>query len=288
MSLSTETIPVIDAIAPLGKSYAAWLVDIWGVMHNGVRAFPPAVEATRRYREQGGIVILLSNSPRPSKPLQRQLTNLGASKESYDTTVSSGDLTRHELAKHAGARIFHLGPERDLPIFKDLDLTRVDAKDAELVVCTGLFNDDTETPEDYEVLLRELAGRKLTMICANPDHLVERGHNLVYCAGALAQIYEEDGGKVIYAGKPYAPIYELAEETIAGIAGRKVARSEILAIGDGIRTDMAGAAEFGLDAVFVASGLHLGPGGEGLDDLRLAELFEGRKAPRAAMPALAW
>ena len=288
MSLSTETIPVIDAIAPLGKGYAAWLVDIWGVMHNGVRAFPPAVEATRRYREQGGIVILLSNSPRPSKPLQRQLTSLGVSEQSYDATVSSGDLTRHELAKHEGARIFHLGPERDLPIFKDLDLTRVDAKDAELVVCTGLFNDETETPEDYEVLLRELAGRKLTMLCANPDHLVERGHNLVYCAGALAQIYEEDGGKVIYAGKPYLPVYELAEETITRLAGRNVARSEILAIGDGIRTDMAGAAEFGLDAVFVASGLHVGPGGEGLDDLRLAELFEGRKAPRAAMPALAW
>jgi HAD superfamily hydrolase (TIGR01459 family) len=288
MSLSTETIPVIDAIAPLGKGYAAWLVDIWGVMHNGVRAFPPAVEATRRYREQGGIVILLSNSPRPSEPLQRQLTSLGVSEESYDATVSSGDLTRHELAKHEGARIFHLGPERDLPIFKDLDLTRVDAKDAELVVCTGLFNDETETPEDYEGLLRELAGRKLTMLCANPDHLVERGHSLVYCAGALAQPYEEDGGEVIYAGKPYAPIYELAEETIARLAGRKVARSEILAIGDGIRTDMAGAAEFGLDAVFVASGLHVGFGGEGLDDLRLAELFEGRKAPRAAMPALAW
>jgi HAD superfamily hydrolase (TIGR01459 family) len=288
MSLSTESIPVIEAIAPLGKGYAAWLVDIWGVMHNGVRAFQPAVEATRRYREQGGIVILLSNSPRPSEPLQRQLTSLGVSEESYDATVSSGDLTRHELAKHEGAHIFHLGPERDLPIFKDLDLTRVDAKDAELVVCTGLFNDETETPEDYEGLLRELAGRKLTMLCANPDHLVERGHNLVYCAGALAQIYEADGGKVIYAGKPYAQIYQLAEETIAGIAGRKVARSEILAIGDGIRTDMAGAAEFGLDAVFVASGLHVGPGGEGLDDLRLAELFEGRKAPRAAMPALAW
>jgi ribonucleotide monophosphatase NagD (HAD superfamily) len=126
------------------------------------------------------------------------------------------------------------------------------------------------------------------MLCANPDHLVERGHDLVYCAGALAQIYAEDGGEVIYAGKPYLPIYELAEETVARIAGRKVARSEILAIGDGIRTDMAGAADFGLDAVFVASGLHVGPGGEGLDDLRLAELFEGRKAPRAAMPALAW
>lgn len=288
MSIGTETIPVIDSIAPLGRGYAAWLVDIWGVMHNGMRAFPPAVEATLRYREQGGIVVLLSNSPRPSEPLQRQLTSLGVSEQSYDATVSSGDLTRHELAKHQGARVFHLGPERDLPIFKDLDLTRVDAKDAELVVCTGLFNDETETPEDYEGLLRELAGRKLPMLCANPDHLVERGHSLVYCAGALAQIYEEDGGKVIYAGKPYRPIYELAEETVAGLAGRKVARSEILAIGDGIRTDMAGAAGYGLDAVFVASGLHVGPGGEGLDDLRLAELFEGRKAPRAAMPALAW
>jgi HAD superfamily hydrolase (TIGR01459 family) len=288
MTIGTKTIPVIDSLAPLGSSYAAWLVDIWGVMHNGVRAFPPAVEATRRFRQQGGIVVLLSNSPRPNEPLQRQLASLGISERSYDTTVSSGDLTRHELAKHAGARIFHLGPERDLPIFESLDLNRVDAGNAELVVCTGLFNDETETPEDYEGLLRELADRKLTMLCANPDHLVERGHNLVYCAGALAQLYAEDGGEVLYAGKPYGPIYELAEETIAGLAGRKIARSEILAIGDGIRTDMAGAADFGLDAVFVASGLHVGPGGEGLDDLRLAELFEGRKEPRAAMAALAW
>jgi HAD superfamily hydrolase (TIGR01459 family) len=288
MKISAETIPVIESIAPLGTPYAAWLVDIWGVMHNGVRAFPPAVEATRRYRKEGGVVVLLSNSPRPSESLQRQLASLGVSKESYDATVSSGDLTRHELARHAGARIFHLGPDRDLPMFEGLDLTRVDAGDAEFVVCTGLFNDETETPEDYEGLLKELAARKLTMLCANPDHLVERGHKLVYCAGALAHLYKEDGGEVIYAGKPYLPIYQLAEETIAKIAGRKVARSEILAIGDGIRTDMAGAAGFGLDAVFVASGLHVGPGGEGLDELRLAELFEGRKPPRAAMPALAW
>jgi HAD superfamily hydrolase (TIGR01459 family) len=288
MSIGADAIPVIDSIAPVGGKYAAWLVDIWGVMHNGVRAFPSAVEATRRYRDEGGIVILLSNSPRPSEPLRRQLTSLGVTERSYDATVSSGDLTRHELAKHSGARIFHLGPERDLPIFKGIDVTRVEAKDAELVVCTGLFNDETETPEVYEGLLKDLARRKLVMLCANPDHLVERGHNLVYCAGALAHLYEEYGGEVIYAGKPYQPIYELAGETISGIAGREVARSEILAIGDGIRTDMAGAADFGLDAVFVASGLHVGPGGEGLDDVRLADLFEGRKPPRAAMPALAW
>ena len=154
--------------------------------------------------------MLLSNSPRPSEPLQRQLHSLGVTDESYDATVSSGDLTRHELAKHAGARIFHLGPERDLPIFKGLDLARVDAKDAELVVCTGLFNDETETPEDYEGLLEELAARRLTMLCANPDHLVERGHKLVYCAGALAHLYEEDGGKVIYAGVEISGLDEKA------------------------------------------------------------------------------
>jgi len=288
VTISAETIPVVSSIEELGSNYAAWLVDIWGVMHNGVRAFPGAVEATLRFREQGGIVVLLSNSPRPSAGLQHQLRSLGVQDQSFDATVSSGDLTRHELAKHAGARVFHLGPERDLPIFASIDVTRVNADDAELIVCTGLFDDETETPEDYEVLLKELSERKLTMLCANPDHLVERGHRLVYCAGALAQLYAGDGGEVIYAGKPYAPIYELAEETIARLAGRPVARGEILAIGDGIRTDMAGAADFGLDAVFVASGLHVGPGGEGLDDLRLAELFEGRKPPRAAMPALIW
>jgi HAD superfamily hydrolase (TIGR01459 family) len=288
MTISAETIPVVSSIEELGSNYAAWLVDIWGVMHNGVRAFPGAVEATRRFREQGGIVVLLSNSPRPSEGLQHQLRSLGVHDQSYDATISSGDLTRHELAKHAGARVYHIGPERDLPIFASIDVTRVDAADAELIVCTGLFDDETETPEDYEVVLKELSERKLTMLCANPDHLVERGHRLVYCAGALAQLYAEDGGEVIYAGKPFAPMYELAEGKIAGLAGRPVARGEILAIGDGVHTDMAGAEDFGLDAVFVASGLHVGPGGEGLDDLRLAELFEGRKAPRAAMPALIW
>jgi HAD superfamily hydrolase (TIGR01459 family) len=296
MTIDTEIIPVIGSIEALGSSYAAWLVDIWGVMHNGVRAYAPAVEATRRFREQGGIVVLLSNSPRPSEGLQNQLRSLGVADQCYDATVSSGDLTRHELAQRAGARVFHLGPERDLPIFVGLDVTRVEPSEAELVVCTGLFDDEVETPGDYDALLRQLAERQLPMLCANPDHMVERGHRLVYCAGALAQIYAELGGSVIYAGKPYAPIYHLAVETVAELAGRTLARGEILAIGDGVHTDMAGAASFGLDAVFVASGLHVanaacGEDAEGntdLDELVLGELFEGMKPARAAMPALAW
>ena len=295
MTLSAETLPVIGSISELGSNYEAWLVDIWGVMHNGMRAFPSAVEATRRFRAEGGLVVLLSNSPRPAPSLQHQLRSLGVPDASYDATISSGDLTRHELVKHEGTRVFHLGPERDLPIFAGLDITRVDAREAEFVVCTGLFDDETETPEDYVDLLRELAARKLTMLCANPDHMVERGHHLVYCAGALAQIYAELGGKVIYAGKPYLPIYELALATLGDMAGRAVSPRQILAIGDGVHTDMAGAASFGLDAVFVASGLHVpkAPNDEkapraALDDLHLMELFEGLKAPRAAMPALAW
>ena len=296
MTIGTETVPVIGSIRELGSSYAAWLVDIWGVMHNGVRAYAYAVEATRRYREQGGLVVLLSNSPRPSPGLQHQLRSLGVSDQCYDATVSSGDITRHELARHPGAPVFHLGSERDLPLFAGLDVARVDASEAELVVCTGLLDDETETPGDYDALLGELAERQLPMLCANPDHMVERGHRLVYCAGALAQIYAELGGSVIYAGKPYAPIYHLAVETVAELAGRTLARGEILAIGDGVHTDMAGAASFGLDAVFVASGLHVanaacGEDAEGntdLDELVLGELFEGMKPARAAMPALAW
>ena len=270
-------------------AYDAWLVDIWGVMHNGVRAYPAAAAATKRFREQGGIVVLLSNSPRPASSLQGQLTKFGVAGTSYDATVSSGDLTRHELAKHAGTRVFHLGPERDLPIFAGLDVERVGASEAEFVVCTGLFDDETETPDDYQDLLRDFARRKLTMLCANPDRMVERGHHLIYCAGALAEVYEALGGSVIYAGKPYLPIYELALETIADLAGKPVPRSRVLAIGDGVHTDMAGAADFGLDAVFVASGLHRPKaGGADLDGAHLADLFEGRKRPRAAMAALAW
>src|SRR5581483_676977 len=219
MTVTAPEIPVIASIKDLGSRYSAWLVDIWGVMHNGHRAFAPAVAAAEAFRKQGGILVFLSNSPRPSPGVQEQLSRLGVPASSYDATVTSGDLTRHELRKHKHPRVFHLGPARDLPIFAGLDLTLVKPEEAELVVCSGLFDDETETPQDYAGLLDKLAARHLPMICANPDHLVERGDKLVYCAGALASVYETLGGDVTYAGKPYVPIYELALETIRGIAG---------------------------------------------------------------------
>jgi HAD superfamily hydrolase (TIGR01459 family) len=293
MAFAAE-IPIIDSIKDLGGRYKAWLVDIWGVMHNGRRAFPRAVAATRDFRKQGGIVILLSNSPRPSPSVQEQLRYLGVPDDAYDATVTSGDLTRHELGKHEGATVYHLGPERDRPIFHGIDVRRGPQEQAELIVCSGLFDDETETPDNYLRQLRGLAARKLPMICANPDHLVERGDRLVYCAGALASLYERLGGSVVYAGKPYAPIYLLALETISELAGRKVKRSEVLAIGDGVNTDIAGAASVGIDSVFVASGLHVpsnsggDAGGDALDPSHLAELFAQAGRPLAAMPALEW
>jgi HAD superfamily hydrolase (TIGR01459 family) len=295
MTLIAPTIPIVSSIKEIGSRYRAWLVDIWGVMHNGHRPFPRAVEAARSFRGRGGIVVLLSNSPRPTPGVQEQLRRLGVPDDAYDATVTSGDLTRYELGKHNGATVFHLGPERDLPIFDGIPVKLGSAEDAELVVCSGLFDDETETPGDYVGLLHKLAARKLLMICANPDHLVERGDKLVYCAGALAAIYEKLGGSVLYAGKPYAPIYELALETISSLAERSVARNEVLAIGDGVNTDIAGAAGLGIDAVFVASGLHMPSnsggevGEETLDERHLAELFvDAKRRPLGAMRALAW
>ncbi len=295
MTVTAPEIPVIASIKDLGSRYSAWLVDIWGVMHNGHRAFAPAVAATEAFRKQGGVLVFLSNSPRPSPGVQEQLSRLGVPPSSYDATVTSGDLTRHELRKHKHPRVFHLGPARDLPIYAGLDLTLVSPEQADLIVCSGLFDDETETPEDYDDMLRTLAARKLPMICANPDNLVERGDKLVYCAGALASVYETLGGSVVYAGKPHRPIYELALETIDAIAGRDVGKSEILAIGDGLNTDIAGAAGFGIDAVFVASGLHVPAnsggeaGAEALDRAHLTELFgKAMRRPLAAMRALEW
>lgn len=287
------SIPVIESIRDVGGSRRVWFADIWGVMHNGRDAFPDASVATRTFREKGGVVILLSNSPRPSPDLQDQLRLFGVPDEAYDATVSSGDLTRHELSKHKGARVFHLGPDRDLPIYDNLDVTLTGPDDADLIVCSGLFDDDVETPEDYVDLLSSLAARERLMICANPDHKVERGNRLIYCAGALAAAYESLGGETVYAGKPHLPVYELALETAAKIAdakGEKVSKADVLAIGDGAKTDIVGAGVFGVPSVFIASRLHVPEeSADVLDAGHLAALFaEEPSPPIAAMRGLRW
>ena len=295
MTLNPPEIPVIASIEAIGSGYRAWLVDIWGVMHNGHRAFAAAVAATRAFREQGGIVVFLSNSPRPSPGVQEQLSRLGVPPSCYDATVTSGDLTRHELGKHKHPRVFHLGPERDLPIFAGLDVTLVPREDAELMVCSGLFDDEPKTPDDYVKLLKRACREKSAddLRQSRSPRRARRQARLL--RRRLAAIYEQLGGNVVYAGKPHAPIYELALETINEPGRQSGAKHEVLAIGDGVHTDIAGAAGFGIDARVRGGGLHVPAnsggeaGAEALDPgISPSCLYRRRAGHSAAMRALRW
>lgn len=290
MITDTIAIPVLDSMASLARRYDVWLADIWGVMHNGLHPFPQAVEACRVFREGGGLVILISNAPRPRETVAEQLLAVGVPDDCYDGIATSGDVTRTLIAGYAGRTVYHIGPPRDLPIFDGLGVTLGKPEDAAVVVCSGLWDDETETPADYADQLARLRALALPMICANPDLTVERGDRLLYCAGAIAQAYGELGGEVIYAGKPYKPIYELALALVMAKRGAAIPRHRIIAIGDGIRTDMAGAAAQNIDSVFVASAVHVNGGRVAeFDAALLGDLFAHCKArPVAAMRHLSW
>ena len=264
------------------------LSDIWGVVHNGLVAFPEACEALHGFRNQGGAVILITNAPRPADSVQRQLRKLGIADDTYDAIVSSGDLTRHFVAGHPGKKIFWLGPERDNSIYRGLDPVLAPLEQADYIVCTGLFDDETESAENYRAMLLSARQRKLTLICANPDIVVERGDRLIYCAGAIAELYRELGGEVIFYGKPHRPIYERAMALAAERRTQTVSLKRVLAIGDSVRTDLAGAHAFGIDCLFVTRGIHAGDfeGIDQLDPASVKELFG--HPPRALMRELRW
>lgn len=288
MPMSPAAIPIIESIAQLEGRADAWLLDIWGVLHDGAKPFAPAVAACERFRAAGGRIVLLSNSPRPAPRVVAQLDGIGVSRAAYDAIVSSGDATRLRLARSPGVRVLHVGPERDRPIFDGLDLTLAGPEQAEIVVCTGLTDDERETPEDYAELLAGLAARGVGMICANPDLKVERAGRMIWCAGGVAAAYERVGGGVVYAGKPYPEVYRMAAERIAELHGRAVASERLLAIGDGVMTDILGAARNGVASVYVASAVHVGAG-ERLDQALLARLFPSPSVrPIAAMTGLRW
>jgi HAD superfamily hydrolase (TIGR01459 family) len=290
MTNASAIIPIIETVAPLTQTRDAWLLDIWGVLHNGMSPFPDAVAACQTFRQRGGIVLLVSNSPRTCTGVATQLAAIGVPEDCYDGIATSGDVTRHLIAKHAGKTIFHIGPERDLLIFDGLNVTLGEPDDAAAIVCTGLYNDETETPDDYAALFGALRALNLPMICANPDMACERGNRIIPCAGALASAYEALGGEVLLAGKPYRPIYDLALAHIAEIRGAEVPKERLLAIGDGVPTDIAGAGALGVDSVFVASRVFVTRAdGVGLTSAVVAELFEHQEArPIAATDRLVW
>jgi HAD superfamily hydrolase (TIGR01459 family) len=283
----------VAGLKALAGRYDALLCDVWGVIHNGVAAHRAASDALLRFRERG-VVILVSNAPRPADVILPHLDSLGVPRGAYDGVLTSGDLSRQALVERAGQAVHHLGPERDRPLFDGLTLTFAPAETADLVICTGLFDDERETAEDYRARLEAMRARDLPMICANPDIVVERGGQLIPCAGAIAALYEEMGGSVLYTGKPHRPIYEAALERVAAAAGRSIGPARVLAIGDAIRTDIRGAAAFGLDALLIAWGIHaeelgLASATSGLDPVEVERWLAAQGAePIGFMDQLRW
>ncbi len=284
--------PFSSHFATLAAGYDVVLSDVWGVVHNGVAATPEACDALARFRGAGGTVVLITNAPRPGEVVVRtMLDRLKVPRAAYDGIISSGDVTRALIAARAGQRLFHIGPERDLPMFEGLDAHVAPVESADYVVCSGLYDDTVETPQDYGDLIETLRARGLTMICANPDIVVERGEQLVYCAGAIADLYAAAGGEVIYAGKPYRPIYEQALAIAEAARSRPIERRRILAIGDSVRTDLKGAAAFGIDCLFVTAGIHAEELGarENPDAGALGDIFAAAGLfPKAVMRRLVW
>ena len=260
--LATDTdFRPVAGLAQIADGYDAILCDIWGVVHNGRRPFDGAVEALQRFREEHGPVILISNSPRPSVAIPQQFVQVGIDVASdgpfYDAIVTSGDATIDELSRRAPGPAFKLGPDRDDRIYEGLEMGFASLEDAAFISCTGLYDDyGGETPEDYRDLLGTALKRDLEMVCANPDVTVKVDGRTIYCGGALAELYTEMGGRVVYAGKPHPPIYRLARAWLDEVAGHIPDPSRILMIGDNIFTDLTGAMREGLGSLYIQDGLH--------------------------------
>ncbi|MEO8758001.1 MAG: TIGR01459 family HAD-type hydrolase [Devosia sp.] len=281
----------MTALSQLAPAYDAILSDVWGVIHNGVAAHPEAVDALRRFRQGGGRVVLITNAPRTAAPIIGMLDDMGVPRDAYDGVVSSGDVTRAMIAPYRGKMVHHVGPPTiDDSLYEGLGIIRGPAEEAEAVIVTDLDTDD-DTPDMYEDRIKIWLARKLPLICANPDRVVEHGGRIIYCGGALADLYEAHGGRIKMAGKPYRPIYDEALKAAEAAAGHALDRGKILAIGDSVRTDAIGAANAGLDLLFVTGSIHaseLDAFGSP-DPVAVAEFVAPSGARlKGFMPRLAW
>jgi HAD superfamily hydrolase (TIGR01459 family) len=283
----------IAGLAEIADGYDALLCDVWGVIHNGRESFPAACAALARFVRERGPVVLISNAPRPSAAAKPQLRALKVPDDAWTLFVTSGDATRLELAARAPGPAWAVGPARDAPLYEGLGLDFAETpEDGAFVACTGPFDDEIDVPEDYRDRFEICVSRGLTMICANPDRVVRRGDKMIYCAGALADLYESLGGTVVTAGKPHEAIYRCAYDALAQAAGAPIDRRRILAIGDAVATDVKGANAQGLDCLFVAAGINsaetLAADGR-LDGERL-QAFLTREGVHAAyaIPELRW
>jgi len=281
----------MQGLSSLASRYDTVLSDVWGVVHNGVSAHADAVDALLRFREGGGRVVLITNAPRPSPAIVAMLDRLAVPRDAYDAIVSSGDVTRTMLEDFRGRTVHYVGPpEENDSLFEGLELTLGAADVADAVVVTDLDTDD-DTPDMYAERIALWLRRRLPLVAANPDRVVEHGNRLIYCGGALADLYEAHGGRILMAGKPYRPIYREALRLAEEAAGRPLDRSRVLAIGDSVRTDAIGAANAGLDLLFITGSIHaeeLDAFGDA-DPAAIRALVEPSGATLAGfMPRLAW
>lgn len=248
----TELISSIDAIA---DRYDLLLCDVWGVIHNGREVYAEAAAALQRMRAAGKTVVLITNVPKPRGPIPKQLDRMGCPRDAWDAIVTSGDAIRAELTQRAPGPMYKIGPDYDYALWEGLNLELAPLETAKFIGISGL-NDDNDTPEMYADVVRAARARNLDMLCANPDIIVQFGDRMIWCAGAVARDYAALGGKVIMAGKPYAPIYDLAFREASELMKHGVDRSRVLAIGDGVGTDVKGANAQGIDCLFIGSGTH--------------------------------
>ena len=282
---------IIAHAGSLLARYDVLLCDIWGVVHDGKVALPASNDALTRFRSGGGTVILVSNAPVPPDAVARLLDDKAVPRSAWDRIVSSGGLALNLIHSRGYRHVHRIGPAvRDALFFAGLPPDAPLAK-ADVIACTGPFDDRRETGEDYRARLVEPAKRGVPLVCANPDLVVHVGHDLLPCAGAIGVVYESLGGKVVWPGKPHPIAYRSALEMAADLRGFSTRKTRVLAIGDAVRTDLAAAAGAGVDALFIASGIHrdavLVDGRIGPQTLE-AELRTGGFGATAAMVALVW
>ena len=253
---------IVARLADLGPRYRAIYCDLWGCVHDGMTPFPAAIEALRAFRAAGGTVVLVTNSPRPKAGVVAQLDTLGLPRDCYDEVATSGDCAQAAMIAGAvGRRVCHIGEEpKDDVFFAGSDIARVPMAEAEGIVVTGPRR-ESDVPEDYRAEFAPAVARGLTLLCANPDIIVDLGARRIFCAGALAQLYVAMGGTSLYFGKPHPPVYDLARQRLEALAGR-LRDDEILCVGDGIHTDIHGGMMEGLDTLFVTEGLAAGQFGD--------------------------
>src|SRR5215472_10039049 len=287
------TPPIIAAAGPLLARYDVVFCDVWGVMHNGRRAYAEAGAALARFRAQGGTVILVSNAPIPASGVERVLEKTGVRRDAWDAIVSSGDIALSHIAEKGYRRMHWVGPsKRDYALYVRLGEPGASLAEAEAIVCTGLRDDRNETVASYRTLIEEGVARALPFVCANPDLIVDVGALQLPCAGSIAAEYERLGGHVFWAGKPHPAAYRTALALAGELRGAAPALGRILAIGDAVRTDLAAAQGLGVDGLFIAAGIHKEEllSGGAIDPARLAALFDPPHTPPAiaAMTQLAW